>query len=57
MHIRPVWSATLLKKRFQHRCFPGNIFQSTSFEEHQRTASSVGVLLEFGNDINLYEQK
>ena len=35
--LRP---ATSLKKRFQHRCFPVNIFQNTYFEEHLRTAAS-----------------
>ena len=43
-------SATLLKKRFQHRCFPVDIFQNTYFEEHLRTAASADILLEFCND-------
>ena len=44
---RPV---TLLKKRFQHRCFPVDIFHNTYFEEHLQTAASTGVLLEFCKD-------
>ena len=42
--------ATLLKKKFQHRYFPVNIFKKTYFEENLRTAASAGVLLEFCND-------
>ena len=39
-------SATLLKKRFQHMCFPMNIFKNTFFEEHLWTAVSTGVQFE-----------
>ena len=52
--LRP---ATLLKKRFQHSCFPVNIFKKTYFGEHLQTAASAGVLLEFCNNTNIYEQK
>ena len=44
--LRP---ATLLKKRFQHRCFPVNNFKNTDFEEHLRTAASAAVPVEFFN--------
>ena len=40
--------AILLKKRFQHRCFPVNIFKNTDFEEYLRKAASTG-MLEFYN--------
>ena len=39
-----------MKKGFQHRCFPVNIFQNSYFEEHLQTTASVGVLLEFWNN-------
>ena len=44
------WSIFLLKKRFEHSCFPVNIFMSTYFEEHLRIAASVGALLKLYSD-------
>ena len=52
--IRP---ATLFRKRFQHRCFPVNILKNPYLEEYLRKAASVGGLLEFCNDTNMYERK
>ena len=49
-------SATLLKKRFQHWCFPVNIFKNTYFEEHLLTGASASAMLKFCNDANIYEQ-
>ena len=41
-----VWVCNFNKKRLQHRCFPVNItnFKNIYFEEHLRTAASVGLL-------------
>ena len=41
--------ATLLKKRFQQKCFPVNIF-----EEHMQTTVSAGVLFKFSKDTNIH---
>ena len=48
-NVAGIKSATLLKKRFQHWCFPVNNFKNTDFEKHLRAAVSAGVLLEFCN--------
>ena len=56
-NVAGIRSATLLKKRFQHWCFPVNNFKNTDFEKHLRAAVSAGVLLEFCNWKNIYEQK
>ena len=52
--LRP---STLLKKRFQHGCFPVKISKNIYFEEHLRAAASAVVLLEFYNNTNIYEKK
>ena len=51
--LKPV---TLLKERFQHKCFPVE-FLNSYFKEHLQTAAAAYVLLEFCNDTNIYEQK
>ena len=47
--IADLTRATLLKKRLQRRCFPGNKFKNIDFEEHLQIAASAGILLEFYN--------
>ena len=51
--LRP---ATLLKKRFQRKCFPVNKFKNTYLEEHQRTSAPASVLLEFCKDTSIYKK-
>ena len=48
-HFRYTDSATLLKKRLWHKCFPVNFdkFLTTPLTEHRRTTASIAFLIFF----------